>query len=286
MKSILLLLAAAGVAAISQAQCPFNPVVTGDLLLCPESTGTLTTQSYDAYQWLSRPFVSGGTAQPIPDATGQTLDVDAVSTPVYISVAATFDGCTETSPEVLVDGLAFLPLVVASSGDFDIGNNGELIICQGDSVWLVAQLPYTTNFQWYDDQQPLNGANDDTLLVTAPGKYWLTASPGECPGWTASLGLQISVVWGNSPGCVTAIDDPGMRLPAEVFPNPAADWFRIEVADTAPVSLTLNDVSGRVMMEYEFSGQTILNVQQLPRGVYMLWLRSAGGVFMQKVVLE
>ena len=64
----------------AQAQCPFDPTVTGNLLLCPGATSTLSTQQYDAYQWYSRPFGSGGSAQPIPGATGQTLEVGAAET--------------------------------------------------------------------------------------------------------------------------------------------------------------------------------------------------------------
>ena len=118
------------------AQCNFDPTVTGNLLLCPESTSLLNTQQYDTYQWHSRPFGDNGPAQPIAGATGQTFEVNAYDTPVYISVAVTFNGCTEQSPEVLVDGLAFLPVTVSSSGDFDISPNGELVICSGDTVWM------------------------------------------------------------------------------------------------------------------------------------------------------
>jgi hypothetical protein len=272
-------------AAETVAQCNFDPVVTGNLLLCPESNSTLSTQPYDSYQWYSRPFGDNGPAQPVAGETVQTYTVDAYNTPVYVSVAATLGGCTESSPEVLVDGLAFLPVTVSSFGDFTVSSNGELIICSGDTVWMEALLPYTLNFQWYNDTDSIPGANNDTLVVTEPGYYWLTASPGACPEWTAALGVQIPVIWGNTPGCVTSVKDP-KPLKVEIVPNPASDKIRVTVADFAPVLLRLLDVQGKIVRERVFAEQTLIDVATLPAGVYMLQLTSESGRAVKKVVVE
>ena len=269
----------------ANAQCNFDPTVTGNLLVCPESTSTLSTQQYDSYQWYSRPF-SGGSSQPISGATGQTLEVNAAETPLYISVAATLNSCTEQSPEVLVDGLAFLPVTVSTFGDFTIGPNGELIICSGDTVWMEALLPYTLNFQWYNNEVPIAGANNDTLVVTSPGNYSVSASPEECPDWTAFLGLEIPVVWGTGPGCATLVKDPAQTLKVEIVPNPASDKLRVMVADFAPVSLLLLDNQGKTVRERKFAEQTVLDVSDLPAGVYVLQLTSENGGAVKRIVVE
>lgn len=269
----------------ANAQCNFNPTVNGNLLLCPESTSTLGTQQYDSYQWYSRPY-SGGTSQPIAGATGQTLEVNAAEVPFYVSVAATLNGCTEQSPEVLVDGLAFLPVTVSTFGDFAISPNGELVICSGDTVWMEVLLPYTLNFQWYESGDSIIGANNDTLVVTAPGNYSVSASPGECPDWTAFLGLEIPVIWGNTPGCVTSVNDPAQTLKVEIMPNPASDKIQVTVADFAPVSLLLLDNQGKIVRKREFAEQTVLDVADLPGGVYVLQLTSKNGGAVRKVVVE
>ncbi len=269
-----------------QAQCPFDPTVTGNLLLCPGSTSILSTQPYDAYQWNSRPFGSGGSAQPIPGATAQTLEVDAAETPLYISVSATLNGCTEQSPEVLVDGIAFLPLTVSSSGEFTVNSEGELVICSGDTVVMEALLPYTLHFQWYNGQDSLAGANDDTLIVTAPGSYWLTASPTPCPDWVETLGVQIPVIWGSTPGCLTSVKDPQETLSVEILPNPATDKLQVSVANAAPVSLLLLDSKGRMVLKREFTGQTTVDVSTLPGGVYVVQVTSKAGSAVKRVVVE
>ncbi|MCW5922777.1 MAG: T9SS type A sorting domain-containing protein [Saprospiraceae bacterium] len=270
----------------ANAQCPHDPTVTGNLLLCPESTSILSTQQYDSYQWYKRPF-SGGSAQPIPNATSQTLEVDAYyDTPSYISVAATLNGCAEQSPEVLVDGLAFLPVTVSSFGDFSISPEGELIICSGDTVWMEVLLPYTLNIQWYNDWEPIAGANNDTLVVTTPGNYSVSASPTECPDWTASLGLTIPVIWGNTPGCLTSVKAPQEMLQVDITPNPATSRVQVTVADFAPVSLVLLDVQGKIVRERTFAEQTTLDVADLPKGVYVMHLTSKQGSAVRKLVVE
>src|SRR6188508_2656000 len=90
------------------AQCPFDPTVTpSNLILCPGSTDTLWTQPYEAYQWYQNNTL-------VPGATNQFYVVNSSD---YYSVAATQYGCTEQSPQVLVDGWFFLLPYVIHSGD-------------------------------------------------------------------------------------------------------------------------------------------------------------------------
>jgi hypothetical protein len=271
---------------LSAQNCPFDPTVTGNLLLCPQTTDTLRTQQYDSYQWYTRPFSGGDSLSLVPGATDSTYAVSSDSVPFYVAVEATLNGCTERSPEVLVDGLAFLPLTVSSEGEFTIGPNGELIICTGDTVLLIALLPYTLNHQWYDGDNPIPGANDDTLVVTQPGSYTLTASPGQCPNIVAHLGVFIDVVYGNTPGCVTAVTAPHLSLDVTVGPNPAQATIQVSVADAAPVELTLLDSQGRVVRTHKFSGSMEMMVGDLPRGVYALQLLSKNGQAVRRVVLD
>ncbi|MCC6461050.1 MAG: T9SS type A sorting domain-containing protein [Saprospiraceae bacterium] len=272
-------------AARMAAQCAFTPTVTGDLLVCPQGAVTLGTQPYAAYQWYRRAYPNGA-AEPIAGATGATYPVDYNQTPVYISVAATQDGCTEQSAEVLVDGLAFLPVLVQSVGEFDISVEGEQLLCAGDTIFQIALPPYTTNFQWYNGQDPIPGATDDTLAVTEPGYYWLTASPGECPNFVASLGLQIPVVWSPAPGCTTGTEEPVPPLDATIMPNPAQASLLVAVDALESVRLTLFDLSGKRLRELEFKVAVELFTGDLPAGLYNLTLQTAQACTSRKVVLQ
>lgn len=262
--------------ALSEAQCPFTPTVTGEFLVCPEGRTTLGTQTYDAYQWYTRPF-GASTPMPVPGATGQFYTVQYNDTPVYVSVEATLNNCTERSAEVLVDGLVFLPLVVQSTGQFTVGPNGEAVICAGDTMYLIALQPYTINHQWYDGNTPIAGANDDTLIVTQPGLYWLTASPEPCPELTVSLGVIIETVWSDVPGCVPSSVREPRRIHAVLAPNPAGDYVELTAAETGPVEFVLSDMTGRPLRRQVFAGHTVVSLAGLPGGIYVAHLRTGDG---------
>lgn len=288
MRTIALCLFAALLAGTSRlaAQCVFDPTVTGDLLVCPESMASLGTQPYDAYQWYRRDFPNG-TAQPIAGATGPTLDVAYNETPVYVFVAATRNACTENSPEVLVDGLAFLPVAVASEGKFTTGPNGEQVICTGDTIFQILLQPYTTNIQWFNGQSPIPGATDDTLVVTQPGLYWVSGSPTDCPNYTASLGVQISVVWGSTPGCATGTATPeAPPFELHLLPNPAQASVFIGVDAPGSVRLTLFDAMGRALRKLEFVVATELVTADLPAGMYSLLLETEKGSLSRQLAVQ
>lgn len=173
------------------AQCPFDPTVApANLILCPNTQDTLSTQVYESYQWYK-----GGV--PIPGATDQTHVVDAYNDAgSMFSVSATLGGCTEMSPEVLVDGWAFLPPTVMTTGAEPLyyTQNGP-VYCGTDTVLLVMMQPYDTNIQWTNGGNLIPGATNDTLVVTTPGQYSASGAPSTCPGFVQQLGVWIDVLF-------------------------------------------------------------------------------------------
>lgn len=180
------------------AQCSFVPTVTpNNLILCPNSSDTLWTQSYGSYQWMKDGTLIAG-------ATNQYYVVNAnTDGGSMFSVIATQSGCTDTSAEVLVDGWAFLPPFVISDGDFaiDPNSNGGSLICPGaDTVYLVLGSPYTESIQWFNNGVPIPGATDDTLIVTQPGAFTVQGAPATCPSYIATLGVTIDIDSFYAPG--------------------------------------------------------------------------------------
>jgi hypothetical protein len=170
-----------------KAQCVFTPTITpNNLILCPNEQDTLWTQSFDGYQW----YKDG---QAVPGATQQYYVVDAFNDAGYFfKVEATQGSCTEMSDSVLVDGWAFLPPFVISDGNFTL--------CPGiDSVIFTLGQPYTENIQWFDAGVPIGGANDDTLIVYAPGSFTVEGAPPQCPAFIQTLGVSLDVSFYEAP---------------------------------------------------------------------------------------
>ncbi len=170
------------------AQCPFAPTVApDDLILCPNEQGTLTTQVYDSYQW----YKAG---QPIAGETGPTLTVDAFNdAPYNFKVEATLDGCTEMSPEILVDGWAFLLPFVMTSDNYLFIDAGTAVFCEGDTARLILMPPYDINIQWTNNGVPIPGATDDTLMILEPGNFHVSGAPSICPNFIQQLGVTVPI---------------------------------------------------------------------------------------------
>lgn len=79
--------------------CAHTNTVFPDLILCPNETGTLYTQPADSYQWLN--FYGN----PIVGETNQSIQVVPMG---GYSVLTTINGCTERSPEKIVDAWVIL----------------------------------------------------------------------------------------------------------------------------------------------------------------------------------
>lgn len=171
-----------------KAQCPFDPTIQPDpVILCPGAAEVLSTQVYDSYQW----YKDG---QPIPGAIQQTHAVNSANDAgSSFTVECTLNGCTEMSPPVLVDGWVFLLPFVMHEGDieYDMGPNGELLFCEGDTLLLTLMPPYDTNIQWTNGGVPIPGANGPTLTVTENGVYTVSGAPSICPNFIQQLGVSI-----------------------------------------------------------------------------------------------
>ena len=180
--------------------------------------------------------------EPIVGDTFQTITVSNEDILSYFSVEVTLEGCTETSPEVSIDALFFLPVTVASTGDFEIGNNGETILCIGDTMYFTLNLPYDKEITWFRNGEPIEGETETTLAVTTPGAYTVTAAPSICPDYIQSLGLLLDVV---TIQCTTGTDDPTSITPTLLYPNPAKDQLTLENLHASVSHITIFDASGK-----------------------------------------
>lgn len=249
------------------AQCPHDPTITpNDLILCPNSSDTLWTQSYDSYQW----YKDGNI---IPGATNQYLVVDDANDVLgNFTVEATDNNCAEMSPSVLVDGWAFLPGVVTNEGDYTFNPNpGVFEVCLGDTIRFIYSL--TTNVQWTADNQPIPGATNATLELTSATvtnvvNYTVCGSPDVCPNYEICLGLNLPVQFIE---CNTnGIDE--LTHSFDVYPNPSEGLFTVESDGLLMESnYRIMDQLGRALLEGKIQSQkTVIDIREFPDGVYFI----------------
>lgn len=94
------------------------------------------------------------------------------------------------------------------------------------------------------------------------------------------------------PGCHTGIEEQGVKVQFKLYPNPASDILNVYLATDASLNigeLTLTDLQGR---EVKYISQAIgnttymLNVDELPSGMYVLTYRSGQVMISEKVMIE
>ncbi len=69
-----------------------------------------------------------------------------------------------------------------------------------------------------------------------------------------------------------------------VFPNPTSGQLLVELSSLAQAVLTISDCTVKILLEYNFTKTTTLDLSHLPQGVYLLTVRTELGVYAEKIV--
>ncbi len=156
----------------------------------------------------------------------------------------------------------------------------------GGDAWVV-ELDAAGVLLW---QKPVGGSLTDEAFGLAPavGGGTLLA------GYTLSNDMDVSGSHGNEEFWVVKLDEGSVGVaelapPAlTVSPNPAHDQLRISFPEPLlDARLTLTDVLGRTVVQQRISGGSYtLELGAQPRGVYLLTVRSATLINIQRLVLE
>jgi hypothetical protein len=130
-----------------------NPAISGNLVVCPGGTTTLSVGTYSTYLW------STGATSPTITAGGGT----------YTVTVKDGNNCSvTTAPKTVSEVPGPSPVITA---------NGPISFCDGGSVILDAGAGYSS-YNWS------NGKTTQTITVTTTGNYSVTTTSvgGGCPG--------------------------------------------------------------------------------------------------------
>jgi hypothetical protein len=101
-----------------------------------------------------------------------------------------------------------------------------------------------------------------------------------------------TILWSDTYRHVYLSDGPTSALRPEprrssaVYPNPATDYVTVSVEDAESAEVTLVDLSGRVVGRQTVERQATIAVYSLPRGLYLLKVKTAKGTDVHKLVVK
>ncbi|WP_118950604.1 T9SS type A sorting domain-containing protein [Taibaiella helva] len=194
---------------------PENPI------LCPGALDTLSVDSGSNFEWYKDGVM-------IPGATAQELPVSQVADAgSWFHVTATVMGCNTRSDSVLVDSWVFAPISVSSSGNFTTGENGEAILCTGDTLFLEVLSPYTESVQWFRNGTAIPGANSSTFTALIPGEYTVEAAPMQCPDFLQNnFGLPLTVAFRPQPDQPVIVQTGSQLSVSPSVPTVTYQWYK------------------------------------------------------------
>ncbi len=176
------------------------------------------------------------------------------------------NGCRRTSNNILV---SVLPLPSAS-----ITANGATTICEGNSVTLTANSGSGYTYQWKNYSTPLQGAVNQSFGADFTGKFKCLVS--NAAGCTRASNA-IFVYSFPCPGRLSNDSNGTPEISVSAFPNPSSGKFNIMIDgyNTTLVTIGIYDISGRlVKADYSESMPGLIEVNALPKGVYMIEVKS------------
>jgi PKD repeat protein len=240
--------------------CSHTPtIITSHPWLC--NVDTLWTQAADTYQWL----VWG---LPITE-TNQYLSDYAQYNISGFSVISTVNGCSELS-EAYSETPEWSGYFYDALGDPCVGDTVAFAVLHVNGFLSGSEI-----ILWFKNSILLsNMSNEDTLLITGSGIYEckIVAPNSNCPLDTTSYVIEYDcgVVVG-----IENINDCNQNLFWSMSPNPASETITIKFTkNIIQEQIQIYNAIGRIVKEKEVATITIINISDLPAGVYYIRLKN------------
>lgn len=270
-----------------------NPQISGDLLICPWTNGTLsvTNQTYDTYQWYSKFWGSEYDYVAIPDANQASFTYDWYTYgDKLFKVIVTLDSVTYESDETPIEshnwsGMSF-ETEFNDSIRFD-SNTESFLLCEGGSFPIVLNSPWTENIKWFRNGEPIEGANQTSYTITEPGIYFIEAAPTMCPDNIESS-ANLPFVVETDEECNLGVHNPALDGGVFLYPNPVNEKLFIHLKDGLFIdNYTIIDVTGKVLVNESNKTSEIeskIDVSYLSSGSYLLKVEFANNLIIKRFI--
>lgn len=237
----------------------YDVTPNGSEEICFGTNQTLTAPGGGtSYQWLMN-------GAPIGGATSSTYNANAAGD--YTAII-TFPGCSDTAN-------TSLSLTVAPQ--YTVTPSGSGSVCIGSNQLLTATAG-GSSYQWLNNGTPIGGATSATYNATTSGNYSCIITFTDCMDTTVN---QYTL---------TAVDCSGIEetnsTTINLYPNPAHEKLNISASNNVLIEqVDIIDLSGRkVISTTPNSSNTIINVEELRAGAYMITITTEHGVKTKKII--
>jgi endoglucanase len=137
------------------------------------------------------------------------------------------------------------------------------------------QLPYIRLLaQFVNPEYDCNGDLEGSAVIDICGR---------CTGGNTGLTPET-----NPANCTTAyLNVPELKIsPFEIYPNPIKDQLHIACKLDKPYQVIIQDIQGKVLISKVITGSTVLALDHLQAGLYLLSFLNETGVYSEKIVKQ
>lgn len=137
----------------------------------------------------------------------------------------------------------------------------QFVACPGSLITLSASN--ADSYTWS------NGATTDSTIITVTSDTMFTVVGGDfSSGCTTIDTVVIDMI-----NCAGLEDNE--ELAVSIYPNPSTDWLFMET-DATNLDYRIYDINGKQVQNGILSNQKMIPVDQLTKGVYILYLNDKG----------
>lgn len=176
-------------------------------------------------------------------------------------------GCTGTSSNYLV--------TQKPSPDVTITKNASTDILTGGNVILSVPSATNQSYQWLKNSFAINGATNNSYTASEAGKFSVTVNRNGCIA--TSEAISVNIILANE------LPNPNEF---KVFPNPVENSIKVNFLETIQKTAKLHLISssGTIIKKWTVNQQeNILNVSEVPNGIYLLQVEFNGKNVIQKL---
>lgn len=241
--------------AVTVTNNPSAPLVSvnGSTALCTGESVMLSINSSlpgSTFNW----FLNGNV---IP---GATTDIYTVTANGTYTATANLNGCgspVSNSTTVTVSPKPATPTISQSN--------------------FILTSSSNTGNQWHKNGMAIQGATMKTYTVTSNGAYTVSTTSNGCES-NASTAVTITN---------TGIKADAAEKLLSIYPNPSSGIFTLSLPENKAGQIKVTDLTGKIILnQFIKEKEAKINLQNAPKGIYLVQVITAGQTYTRRIILE